>query len=47
MGEFVIKNCEKRQEGDINDDNKMIKQNKPFSLFTCKKKEFKDWFDPL
>jgi len=22
-------------------------KDKPFSLLTCKKNEFKDWFDPL
>ncbi len=23
------------------------KKEKPFSLFTCTKKTFKDWFDPI
>ena len=26
---------------------KIIQQEKPFSLFTCTKEEFKDWFDPI
>jgi len=25
----------------------VIQQEKPFSLFTCPKKIFKDWFDPI
>jgi hypothetical protein len=32
----------------MNDENKNNKENKEkFSLFTCSKREFKDWFDPL
>lgn len=30
-----------------NSKKKIQKTNKNFSLLTCKKDEFKDWFDPL
>jgi hypothetical protein len=41
-----MKNCKEYQEGDIKN-KKITQQKRPFSLFTCKKEEFKDWFDPL
>jgi hypothetical protein len=37
MGDFELKKEKKSDE-----DNK-----EKFSLFTCSKKEFKEWFDPL
>jgi hypothetical protein len=46
MGELKMKNCKENHKDDIKDTN-INQQKKPFSLFTCKKEEFKDWFDPL
>ena len=39
----------KIEEHYVNDrkNKKVIKQEESFSLFTCKKNIFKDWFDPI
>jgi hypothetical protein len=41
-----MKNYKANQKNEINNDKTTL-QKKPFSLFTCKKEDFKDWFDPL
>ena len=46
MGELKMTNCKEHHE-DAEEDREATQQDKPFSLFTCKKEEFKDWFDPL
>jgi hypothetical protein len=46
MGELKMINYEDSKD-DKKKYNEKDKQKKPFSLFSCEKEEFKDWFDPL
>jgi hypothetical protein len=46
LGELKIKELKNLKSNTGN--NKFYEnKNKSFSLLTCKKDEFKDWFDPL